>query len=104
MVANFKWLRAWPTQRLTQQQSNVNQKWKQPRRNQSLILPELAVTLKLGQKKSKNKKEIHTLEAFVVETDLTLELLLGASEVDWDLGPSDEGKSGVPGGVRSLMT
>lgn len=47
---------------------------------------------------------MHTLEAFVVETDLTLELLFGASEVDWDSDPSDEGKSGVPGGVRSLMT
>ena len=47
---------------------------------------------------------MHTLEAFVVETDLTLELLLGASEVNWDSDPSDEGQSGVPGGVRSLMT
>lgn len=47
---------------------------------------------------------MNTLEAFVVETDLTLVLLLGASAVDWDSDPSDEGKSGVPGGVRSLMT
>ena len=47
---------------------------------------------------------MHTLEAFVVETDLTLVLLLGASEVDRDSDSSDEGKTGVPGGVRSLMT
>lgn len=47
---------------------------------------------------------LHTLEAFVVETDLAKELLLGTTEVGCDSLPSDDGKRGVPGGVRSLRT
>lgn len=46
----------------------------------------------------------HTLEAFVVETDLTLGLFFGVAVVVI-LGSltSREEKSGVPGGVRSLQ-
>lgn len=38
----------------------------------------------------------------MVEVDL-LKLLLGGARVAWD-SPSDDGKTGVPGGVRSLIT
>ncbi len=47
---------------------------------------------------------MHTLEVFMAEDDLAKELLLGAAEVCLDSFPSNEGKSGVPGGVRSLIT
>lgn len=47
---------------------------------------------------------MHTLEDFTAEVDLAKELLLGAAEIGWDSFPSDERKSGVPGGVRSLIT
>ena len=40
----------------------------------------------------------------VLEVDLANELLRGATEVGFDSLPSDEGKRGVPGGVRSPMT
>jgi len=40
----------------------------------------------------------------VVEADLAKELLRGATKVGCDSLPSDDGKRGVPGGVRSLMT
>lgn len=50
------------------------------------------------------RKKTHTLEAFVVETDLAKELLLGATGFGGDSLPSDEGKRGVPGGVRSLIS
>lgn len=43
--------------------------------------------------------ETASLEALVVDVDL-LKLLLGGAKVVWD-SPSDEGKTGVPGGVRS---
>ena len=44
----------------------------------------------------------HTLEALALLLDLT-KLLLGGPNVGWD-SPSDDGKTGVPGGVRSLTT
>lgn len=43
--------------------------------------------------------ETESLEALVVEVDL-VKLLLGGTKVDWD-SPSDDGNTGVPGGVRS---
>lgn len=46
---------------------------------------------------------MHTLDAFVAEVDLPLELAFGAREVGLDSVPSEEGKRGVPGGVSSLM-
>lgn len=48
------------------------------------------------------KGNTHTLEALVVEVDL-LTLLLGGAKVGCD-SPSGVGKTGVPGGVRSLIT
>lgn len=48
------------------------------------------------------ERTTHTLEALVVEVDL-LKLLLGGAKVGCD-SLSDGGKTGVPGGVRSLLT
>lgn len=45
--------------------------------------------------------ETESLEVFVVEPDLTVELPLGAREVGCDPFRSDEAKRGVSGGVRS---
>jgi hypothetical protein len=48
------------------------------------------------------ERTAHTLEALAVEVDL-LKLLLGGAKVDCG-SFSDDGKTGVPGGVRSLAT